>query len=286
MLRAKIGPKDKDRTMNIGVIINLSKDEAAMQRVVGFGLNVCQVACWDMSLATKEVAEAVVANSKKTGVKVCGVWGGWPGPGQWNFTAGPTTLGLVPPEYREERVKALKKWSDFAEMIGCDTLITHCGFIPENMTDPEYAPVADAIIDVAKYCDAKGQKFLFETGQETPVVILRVIERSGLTNMGVNLDPANLILYGKANPIDALDVFGKFVKQVHVKDGLYPTNGNELGCEVPPGKGRVRFPEFIKRLKEVGFDGELVIEREIEGEQQAKDIQAAVADLRGWIAQA
>ena len=189
------------------------------------------------------------------------------------------TLGLVPPEYRAERVASLKRWADFASWIGAPAIITHCGFIPENMTDPNYQPVVDAIRDVAAHCLRLGLGFWFETGQETPVVLLRTIERVGTGNLGINLDPANLILYGKGSPVDALDVIGPYVRNIHVKDGLYPTNGDELGREMPVGQGRVNFPLFIARLSDMGFAGDLIIEREISGEQQIRDIRAAVEYL-------
>jgi sugar phosphate isomerase/epimerase len=191
-------------------------------------------------------------------------------------------LGLVPPQYREERIAALKKWADFAVRIGAPAIITHCGFIPENMTEPEYEPVVEAIGEVARYCESKNLGFWFETGQETPVVLLRTFERIGTNNLGINLDPANLILYGKANPIDSLDVIGSYVTNIHVKDGLYPTDGNNLGKEVPAGEGKVNFPEFIQKLKSLGFDGELIIEREISGEQQIRDIRATINKLETW----
>ena len=94
----------------------------------------------------------------------------------------------------------------------------------------------------------------------------------GTDNLGINLDPANLILYGKGNPVDALDVFGQYVCDIHAKDGQYPTNGRDLGEETVVGKGKVNFPLFIERLKEIGYNGTLIIEREIWGEQQIKDI--------------
>ena len=106
------------------------------------------------------------------------------------------------------------------------------------------------------------------------------IERSvGEGTVGINLDPANLILYGKGNPVDALDVFGKYVGGVHGKDGLYPTDGNHLGRETPLGQGKVNYPAFIRRLKEVGYTGPITIEREISGEEQTRDILAAKALL-------
>ena len=108
----------------------------------------------------------------------------------------------------------------------------------------------------------------------------------GTGNLGVNLDPANLILYGKGNPIDALDVFGGHVRNVHAKDGMYPTDPMKLGREVKVGEGRVRFPEFVKRLGEVGFTGEFIIEREISGEQQKRDIADTVEYLKKLVDEA
>ena len=94
----------------------------------------------------------------------------------------------------------------------------------------------------------------------------------GCDNLGINLDTANLILYGKANPVDALDVFGRYVRNLHAKDGLYPTNGHDLGTEVRLGDGKVDFRALFQKLKELGYDSYVTIEREIEGPEQAADI--------------
>jgi sugar phosphate isomerase/epimerase len=90
-------------------------------------------------------------------------------------------------------------------------------------------------------------------------------------------------MYGKANPVDALDTIGKYVRDVHGKDGLYPTDGRNLGKEVAMGKGKVNYPAFIARLKEIGYDGPITIEREIGGEEQIKDINEARALLESLI---
>ncbi len=269
--------------MEIGVINSLKDGGKCFAHVEQFGLKVCQLVSWNTALATPEIAETVVRESQRSGVRICAMWGGVPGPAEWNFLRGPVTLGLVPPEYRRERIEALKKWADFADWIGAPAVITHCGFIPENLTDANFQPVVDAIKEVAEYCGAKGKEFWFETGQETPVTLLRTIERVNTGNLGINLDPANLILYGKGNPVDALDVFGQYVRNIHVKDGKYPTNGNSLGTEVRVGEGCVRFPEFIAKLKASGFNGELIIEREISGEQQVRDIRITVNSLNEWL---
>lgn len=266
--------------MEIGVINYIRNGGRCFEHVSSFGLHVCQLGSWDMTQCTKEIADTVVRESKASKVRICAMWSGVPGPAEWNFTKGPVTLGLVPPEYRAERVAALKSWADFASWIGAPAIITHCGFIPENITDANFQPVVDAIKDVALYCKKLGLEFWFETGQETPIVLLRTIERVGTGNLGINLDPANLICYGKGNPVDSLDVLGKFVRNIHVKDGVYPVNGDALGHETPIGEGRVNFPAFMRRLKEVGFDGDLIIEREISGDQQIRDIRKAIEVLK------
>ena len=159
-------------------------------------------------------------------------------------------------------------------------MITHLGFIPENPGDPAFEEVVAAVRDVALHLDGLGLGFWFETGQETPVTMKRTIERVGAPNLGINLDPANLILYGKANPVDALDLFGTHVRNVHAKDGFYPTDPMKLGREVPLGEGLVDFPRLCRKLSRIGFRGEFIIEREIEGEEQERDIRRAVEYLR------
>ncbi|PYI55445.1 sugar phosphate isomerase/epimerase family protein [Paenibacillus flagellatus] len=270
--------------MEIGVVNILKNGGNCFEHVSQFGLNVCQLIGWNPELCTTEIADTVIRESRDHNVRICAMWGWVAGPGQWNFTEGPVTLGLVPEAYRKERVATLKRWADFAERIGAPALVTHCGFIPENMTDPNYEGVVEAIREVAAYCEGKGLGFWFETGQETPVVLLRTIERVGTSNLGINLDPANLILYGKGNPIDALDVVGSYVRCVHVKDGLYPTNGDLLGKEVLVGTGKVNFPAFLAKLRSIGYDGDLIIEREISGEEQARDIRETIDNLTTWLA--
>jgi sugar phosphate isomerase/epimerase len=272
--------------MKIGVLIIVNDDidiDAKFKKVADFGIQSCQITCWNNEILDGALADKINAACKNHGVAISTVWVGWSGPTAWNFTEGPVTLGLVPPEYREMRVAQLKRGSDFAKMLGVSQIATHFGFLPENPTDPNFPPVVAAIKEVAEHCKANGQYLLFETGQETPVTLLRTIDAVGTGNLGINLDPANLIMYGKANPIDALTVFGKYVRDVHAKDGNYPTNGNELGPETALGQGSVNFPAFVAKLREAGYDGPLTIEREIDGEEQERDIRMAKAMLEALI---
>ena len=260
--------------MKIGVLVPLTENiEEEFEKVYNYGMNCCQLARWGSDIFTPEMAERLVKASEKYDVEVTALWCGWEGPAKWNFYEGPLTLGLVPPEYRFQRMQTLMKGSDFAKMINVNQMITHVGYIPEVPVTVEYNGVVNAVRAVANKCKENGQYFLFETGQETPVTLKRMIEDVGTDNLGINLDSANLVCYGKANPVDALDVFGEYVMNTHIKDSLYPVNGRDLGEEVKVVEGKVDYPTLIKRLKELNYPGNLIIEREISGEQQVKDIK-------------
>ena len=261
--------------MKIGTLVNLVSPERTRERFARLrelGFDSCQLCSWEPAQWTPQNARGIAALSRETGVEISSFWCGWEGPRVWNFYEGQRTLGLVPPEYRAMRVRNLCEGADFAASLGVTDVATHMGFIPENPYDPNFLPLCDAIRTVARHLEGNGQHLLFETGQETPVTLLRCFETVGTGNLGVNLDTANLILYGKANPVDALDVIGRYVRNIHAKDGRYPVNGHELGEETRLGEGRVDFRALFARLRELGYDSYVTIEREIEGEQQERDV--------------
>jgi len=196
-----------------------------------------------------------------------------PGTRIWNFTQGPTTIGLVPEKTRAERIDALRQVSDFAKQLGIGQVQTHCGFIPEDPNDALYPGAVDAIRTVAQHCHDNGQYFLMETGQETPTTMSRAIRDVAMPNLAVGLDTANLILYGKANPVDAVDILGPHVRSIHAKDGRWPTDPNELGQEVLIGKGLVDFRQVFTKLRRLGYTGAVTIERETSGPQQIEDVR-------------
>ena len=102
-----------------------------------------------------------------------------------------------------------------------------------------------------------------ETGQETPTTMSRAIPDVDMPNLGVGFDTANLLLYGNANPVDAIDILGPHVRSVHAKDGRWPTDPYKFGEEVPIGKGLVNFREVFTKLHRLGYTGAISIEREI-----------------------
>lgn len=238
------------------------------------GINSCQVNIWNTAIFTSDEHAEIIKNAiAETGMTISSLWAGWSGPCEWNFTAGPDTIGLVPVAYRHIRLNEMKNASDFAQKIGVDKVVTHVGFIPENSSDPEFNGLVVALRHLCNYMKAKGQFFLFETGQETPTTLLRTIQAVGTGNLGINLDTANVILYGRGNPVDALDVFGKYVMDTHIKDGFFPTDGMYLGRECRAGDGKANIPTVVKKLlTEYNYEGPFTIEREISGDQQTADI--------------
>src|SRR5580704_4591458 len=227
-LQAQPTPEKK---MRLGVVTGISKDvDAAIKRVHDFGFPTCQV-----GVGGFDDAPALRAALAKYGVEVTSAIAGGPGPEVYDFYHGPETIGLVPRKSREARIARIKQVSDFAKKAGITGVQTHCGFIPENPNDPLYTEAVEAIRTVAEYCKQNGQTFRCETGQETPITLVRAIKDVGLDNVGVNFDAANLILYGKANPVDAVELLGPYIQGVHAKDGLYPTDPKQLGRETPHG---------------------------------------------------
>jgi sugar phosphate isomerase/epimerase len=272
--------------MKIGTMVifdNVETLETKFQKLVECGFDNCQLNCWIPALFTDENADFINGLCEKYSIKISAFWCGWEGPCVWDFYEGQITIGLVPQEFRQMRIKNLCDGADFAKKLGIVDVATHMGYIPENPLDENFNTFCIAVRTVAEHLKKNGQYLLFETGQETPVTMMRCFEKVGTDNLGVNLDTANLILYGKANPVDALDVFGKYVRNLHAKDGKYPTNGKDLGAETKIGEGKVDFRGVIKGLHDVGYGGYITIEREIDGDQQIKDIMESKEYLQNII---
>ena len=190
------------------------------------------------------------------------------------------TVGFIPRATREEREKRTYQISDFAAGIGVSSIACHIGFVPEDTGHPDYVAVREMVRRVADHAAKHGQTFALETGQEPAHVLQRFLKDVGRDNVGINFDPANMILYGTGDPIEALNVLGAQVLSVHVKDGDWPPadRPGALGAERPLGQGSVGIPRFVDKLRQIGFRGPLNIERE------AEDQQERIADIRDAVA--
>ncbi len=263
------------KPMDVGLLIApFSAPEEHFRRVRELGFNNCFLSLDGyINGFTPEVVSLYRGLIAKYGVTVTTVEVVGPGRLVWNFTEGPSTIGLVPPATRAARIDALRQVSDFAKQLGITQVQTHCGFIPEDPADPLYPQTVEAIRTVARICQGNGQYFLMETGQETPTTMSRMLRDVAMPNLAVGLDTANLILYGKANPVDAVDIIGPHVRSIHAKDGRWPTDPSKLGEEVLIGKGLVNFKEVFTKLHRLGYAGAVTIERETSGPQQVEDVR-------------
>ncbi len=192
------------------------------------------------------------------------------------------TVGFIPRDTRKAREYRTFQVIDFAAAIGAPSFACHIGFVPEDTTHPDYIDVREMVRRIADHAARYRQTFALETGQEPAHVLQRFLKDVERTNVGINFDPANMILYGTGDPIEALSVLGPQVLSVHVKDGDWPPSGKDgaLGAERPLGKGSVGIPRFVAKLKEIGFRGPLNIEREAENQaERIADIRAAISYL-------
>jgi sugar phosphate isomerase/epimerase len=277
----EIAANQGKRPLRLGLIVAIQNDpDAAMAKVRHLGLPTAQLYVEEFHPGLDDRLRQAL---ERHHIEATSVVVGGPGKEVWDFYGGPLTIGVVPRATRAARVGHIKKASDFAKQCGIPAVQTHCGFIPENPNDAQYKETVETIRDVAEYCKRNGQNLRYETGQETPITLVRTIQDVGTDNQGVNFDLANLILYGKANPVDAIELLGPYVHGIHAKDGLWPTDPKRLGEEVPIGKGKVDFPRIIARLKEIDYRGAVTIEREISGPQQMEDVRAATTYLETLI---
>lgn len=193
------------------------------------------------------------------------------------------TVGFIPAATRAEREARTLEVSDFAAVLGAPGIATHIGFVPEDHSDPDYIAVRDMVRRICDHAAQHGQTFALETGQEPAAVLLHFLEDTSRENLGINFDPANMILYGTGDPIEALDVLGPHIFSVHAKDGNWPAKDipGALGEEQPLGQGAVGIPRFIGKLREIGYTGPVSIEREAsDPAQRLIDIAAGLDLLR------
>jgi L-ribulose-5-phosphate 3-epimerase len=274
----------KESPIRLGKVVWVGEGQTAdavIRGVFELGLHTCQIGFEHMSVQVVQPMREALA---KYGVEATALSEHNPGRRIFDFYQGPLTIGVIPASTRAVRIQALKLAADVASLAGIPAIHTHCGFIPEDPNDPIYPQAVTAIKAVASHCKERGLMLLCETGQETPITLVRMIDDVNLGNVFVNLDVANLILYGKGNPVDAMEVLGDRVRGIHAKDGRFPTNPRELGAETAIGAGKVDFPGLFQQLKRVNYKGSMLIEREVgEEEQRRRDILQSMAFLQALI---
>ncbi len=268
--------------MAIGVMLGVGEaPEESLKKVLDVGVTNAQMGRPPDAWLTPAKAAELKKMIEKSGLTVTTVFCGFDGESYADIPTVRATVGLVPKATRSARAAKARQIADFAKVLGVQNVAAHIGFVPEDSADPDYREIVQTVGEFADYLKANGQNLCLETGQETGPCLLRFIQDVGRSNVKVNFDPANMILYGSGEPIPALKLVGKYVAGVHCKDGVWPTEKDKLGTEVPLGQGKVNIPLFIQTLGDLGYRGPLTIEREISGDQQKKDIVKARKLLEG-----
>lgn len=190
------------------------------------------------------------------------------------------TGGIVPDDCWDKNREHVIAGIELAAEFGTDYLSAHWGFI--DSADPQQE--SKLIARMSLLADAAAKKdvtILMETGQETAEHLVEFITKLDHPAIGVNFDPANMILYGKGNPIEAVQTLAPWIKQVHIKDAVQPQTPGTWGSEVPWSKGDAGGEKFLDTLSQAGFNGPLAIEREA-GNQRLEDITETVEILKQY----
>ncbi len=262
--------------------------EASPDEIAG---SVCSlgVSCGQLGVhGGAELTDAYAAEWKEAldrhGLEVVTAFTGFHGESYASIPICAQTVGFVPSATRHERELRSYEVSDFARSLGIPSLATHIGCLPEDHDHPDFVAVLGLVRRICEHCEANGQTYALETGQEPAAALLAFLRAVDRPNLGINFDPANMILYGSGEPLEALDALKDHLITVHCKDGSWPEVLGEWGRESPLGDGDVGMDRFVEALKRAGYDGPLTIEREIVGEEQRADIRRAIAllnSLRG-----
>jgi sugar phosphate isomerase/epimerase len=184
------------------------------------------------------------------------------------------TGGLVPDGTWEQNWRNIQRNVDLAVDLGLSLVTFHAGFLPHEESDPAFRKLLDRISRVADVFSARGISLAFETGQETAETLNIFLEKLNRPTVGVNFDPANMILYEKGDPIEALRALGRWLKQCHIKDARKTKQPGTWGDEVVVGTGEVDWNAFFKTCDDLRFEGYFGIEREA-GSQRGEDIRTA-----------
>ena len=265
----------KGKIMPIGVVISGADPLVSLEKVTSFGMSTCQMSVPPGEWWFRERTELIRKKAKEKEIKITSLICGFEDEDYQDIPTIKRTVGLVNPATRGKRVLRVLSYSDFALELEVEIIQAHIGFIPENTSDFNYKELVLALQKIADYCKENNQSFTLETGQEKALILSKFIEDVNRSNLGVNFDPANMLLYDADDPIEALDILGKYVIGVHCKDGKRPERKGELGKEYPLGEGDVGIEKFINKLRKIGYTGHLTIEREISGQKQIRDILKA-----------
>lgn len=262
--------------MKFGTLVRLqavADCEASFEKVKDMGLQSCQLV-YKPETYTPCDAKIIKEAAEKYGIEISAFFAGFRDDyTAWDLKYDFRNAGLNSAMFGAQRLQYLLGALPFLRELGVSDMIIHAGFVPNDPFAPEYAEMVCKVKLLADRAKDYGVNILFETGGESPITLLRLIEEVHTGNLYVNLDTGNLILYGYGNPCEAVMTLGQYVRNVHAKDALPPTDPYKIGEEKALGEGVVDFKRVLTLLKERGYDRFITIEREIQGEEQKRDIE-------------
>ena len=191
------------------------------------------------------------------------------------------TGGIVPDEHWDMNLERAGAAADLARSMKLSLVSTHVGFLPHDQTSGAFETFCDRLTRIARLFDDHGLVLLMETGQETArdlLAFLEMLQQRGIANVGVNFDPANMLLYGMGDPIDALGMLMPWIRQVHLKDARPPTVPGTWGAEAVVGSGDVDWGAFLRTLAEHDYAGDMAFEREA-GDDRVGDIRMGAESM-------
>ena len=250
--------------MPIGVMMSAGWTLDQLRQVRDLGFDNVQIhAPSEDVLGDRSRSSSLIEDIRSVSIRITTVFAGFSGESYADVPTVRDTVGYLNPSLREERIRITERISDFAAALGVDKVAAHIGFVPEDPDHPDHHAMIQCVGRLADYCGGHGQDFCLETGQETADALRHFLETLNRDNVGVNFDPANMILYGSGEPIEALGIVADYVVSVHAKDGKWPSGEGQLGTEFPLGSGDVGMDRFIAKLKQIGYRGPITMEREI-----------------------
>jgi sugar phosphate isomerase/epimerase len=253
---------------------------ASLDAVHELGVETVQLHAPSIANRSHEDVQKISRLFSEINVEISVVFVGFPEDDYSTIEKVKETVGIVPPIYRSKRLAETLEVANFAKSLSVDAIGMHLGFVPEDQNNRLFAEIVESTRRVCDHCARNDQFFHLETGQETADGLLGFIEAVDRGNLAINFDPANMILYGSGDPLDALEKVGSFVRSVHCKDATYERRPDQPWYEdAPLGEGDIDIEAFLSKLYSLGYRGPLTIEREYSPNQKG-DIAKALNLLR------
>ncbi|MFG0330202.1 MAG: sugar phosphate isomerase/epimerase family protein [Phycisphaerales bacterium] len=218
--------------------------------------------------------DETVATLRDSGITILSGMMGMAGEDYTSLDSIKRTGGVRPDATWPANLAATNGNAELAKRLEIPLVTFHAGFIPHDTRDSEHTKMIERLRKIAGAFDRHGVRVAFETGQETADTLLAALDELERPEVGVNFDPANMILYGMGDPVEALRRLAPRVAQIHIKDANPSKLPQTWGSEVVVGTGAVDWPAFFEVVRDERIDCDLVIEREA-GDSRVADIIAA-----------